>query len=249
MTLTSDPIEVVRDRNPIPAGSLRGLADQRADELIARLRAGEIAAHPIRLDRRRGRYLAVTAIAVVAAAAAAAAYVLGTQTGTQRQVAPPALTAPSGGPAPAGTPVANAAQADALLPFDVVLPTDATPAYMNVYTFQDGRRQLEAYFDTPSAGVYGLEEEPTDQTVGDLQTLAKTWKAGSAQIVVVGGVHVLVLNTSAQSSSPQETDVGWIRGDGAGAVITWLQGPWIAGQPFTEHQALSVASDIIGQGG
>jgi hypothetical protein len=231
MTLTSDPIRVVRDLNPVPTGSVRELAAERADELLTRLRVGEVSTPSIRREHGRRRYLAV---AVVAVAVAAAASVLTTQSGTPQQ------------PPPAGTPVASAAQADALLSFNVVLPSDASPQYMNVYRW-DGRELLAAEYDSASDGLYDLSEEPTTWTVTDLQQWANDWSTGSAQIVMVKGVHVLVGFDKVTPGG--ETDVAWIRGDGASPVITWLTGPWIEGQSFTNQQALSVAADIIGQGG
>lgn len=244
MTLSSDPIELVRDLNPVPTGSLQELAAQHKDELLAKLRAGEIAPRSIPPLRRR-RYVHVAVVAV-AAAVAAGAYALAMQTGTPQQVSPPGATAPPGRPAPAGTPVANAAQADALLSFDVVLPSNVTPKYMNVYKW-GGRQLLQGYYDTPSDGLYSVSEEPTTWTVTDLERRAADWSSGSAQIVMVDGVHVLV--GFDRRTPGGETDVAWIRGDGASPVITWLVGPWIQGQSFTKQQALSVAADIIGQGG
>jgi hypothetical protein len=245
MMLSSDPIELVRDLNPVPTGSLQELAAERRDELLAKLRAGEIAPRSIPPLRRR-RSVAVAVVAVVSAVAAGA-YALATQTGSAPQVLPPAPAAPrSGRPAPAGTPVANAAQADALLSFDVVLPSNVTPKYMNVYKW-DGRQLLQGYYDTPSDGLYSVSEEPTTWTVTDLERRAAGWNTGSAQIVMVDGVHVLV--GFDRRTPGGETDVAWIRGDGASPVITWLVGPWIEGRPFTRQQALAVAADIIGQGG
>jgi hypothetical protein len=247
LTLTSDPIQLVRDLNPVPKGSLRELAAERADELLTRLHAGVVSAPSIRRDHRWPRYLAVA----VTAAVAVAVSVLATQSGTTHQVSPPSTTAlPAGpppmGPAPAGTPVASAAQADALLSFNVVLPSDATPQYMNVYKW-DGRQQLQGYYDTASNGLYSVTEEPTTWSVTDLQQRANDWSTGSAQIVMVDGVHVLV--GFDRITPGGETDVAWIRGNGASPVITWLVGPWIEGKSFTSQQALSVAADIIGQGG
>ena len=152
-------------------------------------------------------------------------------------------------PAPGGTPVANAAQADALLPFHVVLPSDTTPAYMNVYKLGVGRQLLQAYFDTPAHGPYSLTEKPSDWTVADLRQMAKRWTAGPAKIVVVDGVHVLVEANDLRASVGREIAVSWIRGDGTSPVLTVLDGPWITGHVFTEQQALSIAADIIGHGG
>lgn len=242
MSPTSDPIELLRDLNPVSTSSLGALAAERADELLAKLRAGEIASQSVPPHRRR-RYLLPTAVALAAAAVATGAYALVTRTATPQQSSPPASTEPPGTPAPVGRPVANAAQADALLSFNVVLPSNATAEYMNVYKW-DGRQQLQGYYDTSPDGLYSLTEEPTQLSVGDLRQLAKEWKS---KVVVVDGVHVLVREFS--TPAPKETFVEWIRGDGATPVLTQLDGPWIEGQPFTEQQALSVAANIIGQGG
>src|SRR5579871_6094621 len=236
-------MQVVRDLNPVPTGSLRELAAERADELLTRLHVGTVSPPSIHPDRRRRRYLAVAVAAMILAAAVS---VLATKSSTPQQVFPPATSAPFGGPAPAGTPVANAAQADALLSFNVVLPSDVTPQYMNVYKW-DGRELLQAYYDTASNGLYDLSEEPMTWSVSDLQQRADDWSTGSAQIVTVHGVHVLVGFDNVTPGG--ETDVAWIRGDGASPVVTWLTGPWVEGQSFTTRQALSVAADIIGQGG
>ena len=244
MTTVSDAIDLVRQANPFPPGSLRELAAARTDELLTRLRAGEIPARQIRPMSHRKR-LATAAVAALAAAAAGA-YLLATQAGGQ-QVSPPASTViPSQTPPPPGTPVASASEADALLSFDVVLPSDATPENMNVYKW-DGRQQLQADYNTPTNGLYTLTEEPTSWTVADLERMANDWNTGSAEIVMVGGVHVLV---GFDSRTPGgETDIAWIRGDGDSPVITWLVGPWVEGQSFSKQQALSVAADLIGQGG
>jgi hypothetical protein len=217
MTLTPDPIRVVRDLNPVPTGSLRELAAERADELLTRLHAGAVSPPSIRLDPRRRRYLAIAVAAMIVAAAVS----------VLAMKSPPTST-PSGGPGPVGTPVASAAQADALLSFNVVLPSDASPQYMDVYRW-DGRELLQATYDSASDGLYQLTEEPTSWTVTDLQQRANDWSTGSAQIVTVDGVHVLVGFDKVTPGG--ETDVAWIRGDGASPVITWLTGPWIEGNP------------------
>lgn len=245
MNNTVDPIDVLRDLNPVPTGSLRELAAARAEHLLPKLRADEIAAPPIRPYRRR-RYVAATTVSAAAlAAASVGVYLLATQAGTS-QVSPPASTvSPRGGPLSSPTPVTNAAAADAFLPFQVVLPSNVKPTSLGVY---QQAHQLVASYDTPGDGAYELAENPTNETVADLQKLAKTWKVGRAEIVVVDGVHVLVQAESVKSVGRNVT-VSWIRGDGTTSVLTWLQGPWIGGRTFTEQQALSVAANMIGQGG
>jgi hypothetical protein len=243
MTMTSDPIDLIRHANPFPRGSLRELSPERTDELLAQLRAGAVPARRVGAMSRRKRHLAI-AVALTAAAAAGA-YLLASHSGRS-----PASGGKQG--APVGTPVANASQADALLPFDVVLPSDMKPLTpeedMEVHKYDDGRQALQAnLYNTPN-GTYSLQEqqEPTSWTLADLEKLRPpAWSAQSA-MVMVDGVHVLVSVDRAG-----QTTAGWIRGDGPSPVTTWLAGPWDTdpGQSFTKQQALSVAADIISQGG
>jgi len=248
MNMTSDPIDLVRHADPYPPGSLRELSAERTDELLTRLRAGAVPARRIHPLSRRKRHLAIAAAAVLAAGAVAGAF-LATYSG-RPHVSPPTsggLKGPT-----VGTPVANAAQADALLPFDVVLPSSMKPLApeedMEVYKYDDGRQALQAYFYNTPNGTYSLQEEqePTSWTIADLEKLRPPAGFAQSAMVMVGGVHVLVWVDRAG----QVTAV-WIRGDGASPVTTTLAGPWDtdAGQSFSKQQALGVAADIIGQGG
>ncbi len=156
----------------------------------------------------------------------------------------PSILAAPGSPA---TPVADAAAADALLPFKVVLPSDTTPTSLGV--LEQGH-QLDAYFDTPASGPYILVEGPSTETVAMLRETAKRWTVGPIhEIDVVDGVDVLL-----QGWSDGSLVASWIRLDGGSKILTWVKGPETAerGQvegTFTKQQALAVAADIIAQGG
>src|SRR5207245_9317956 len=147
----------------------------------------------------------------------------------------------------APTPVANAAAADALLPFNVVLPSNATPTSLTV-SVEDNA--LNGHFDTTPDGSYVLDEQQSNWTVGDLQRLHQHWHPDATHsVVVINGVHVLI-----QAWSNGSVEAQWLRGDGASHVLSWVEGPdteqgQASGQTFSEQQALSVASDIISQGG
>lgn len=212
-------------------------------------RSARLRVAPLRL-----RY-AMPAIGVIVAAAVSA-YVWATPARSpQPRTSGPASTIPNGpgvyGPVKPPTPVPDAAAADALLPFQVVLPSSEKPTSLGVYASQ-GVPQLSGYFDTPSTGPYVLVEQPVgNETVALLEQTAKQWRAGPIhRIVLVGGVHVLL-----QGSSDGSLTASWIRGDGAAPVFTWIQGPedathgQLMAQTFTEQQALSVAANIIDQGG
>jgi hypothetical protein len=157
------------------------------------------------------------------------------------------ITLPLSASGPAGklypaTPVASVAAANALLSFSVVLPSNATPTQMSVYT----RRADEfgASFDTPTESYSLVEATTTDWTVADLQRLAQTWPGAIHEIVSVSGVPVLV-----HGDPDGYTTAVWIRGEGESSVYTAVQGPGVAGQTFSEQDALSVAANIIAQGG
>ncbi len=147
----------------------------------------------------------------------------------------------------AGTPVANAAAADALLPFNVVLPSNATPTSLTVSV---DPQALLGQFDTTPDGSYVLDEQQSNLTVGDLQRLDQHWHPDATHsVVVINGVHVLIQEWRDGSAEAQ-----WFRGDGADQVLSWVEGPdteqgQASGQTFSKQQALSVASDIINQGG
>ncbi|HZT86309.1 MAG TPA: hypothetical protein VE984_12985 [Gaiellaceae bacterium] len=53
MTTVSDPIKLLALANPVEPGSLREVAAERADDLLAALRANQVATHPLRFSRRR----------------------------------------------------------------------------------------------------------------------------------------------------------------------------------------------------
>lgn len=92
------------------------------------------------------------------------------------QSSPSSLNPPSRAePLRSPTPVADAAAADALLPFKVVLPMNASPTSMGVY---ERSHSLDAYFDTEASGPYTLVEEPTTETVDMLKETAKMWRVG-----------------------------------------------------------------------
>jgi len=203
---------------------------------------------------RRRMALALAACIAVAAPAVAFSGLLGSSS------APPSrtTTTPGARPLGGGTNVTTAAEANAVLPFSVVLPSDATPVDMTAYPRSAGLAQgpeLIANFNTPSEGVFELVEYPTDWAVEHLQAVADGWKGGPADVQVVDGVHVLVGSQPAPAgaapigSAGNEVDAIWIRGDGSTPVLTVVSGPWIEGQPFTKQQALAVAANIISQGG
>jgi hypothetical protein len=150
-------------------------------------------------------------------------------------------------PGEAPTPVADAAAANALLPFKVVLPADTKPTSLGVF---ERSHQLDAYFDTPASGPYTLVEGLSTETVAMLEETAKRWTVGPIhEIDVVDGVEVLL-----QGWSDGSLVASWIREDGGSRILTWIEGPETAanGQvkgTFTKQQALAVAADIISQGG
>ena len=194
---------------------------------------------------------AIPAVAVVVAAVSSYVLASPAQSPHPRTSGPVSTVPGVYGPAKSPTPVSDAAAADALLPFHVVLPSTVKPTSLGVYASQDVP-QLSGYFDTPSTGPYVLVEQPVgNETVALLEQTAKQWKVGPIhKIVLVGGVHVLL-----QGSSDGSLTATWIRGNGATPVLTWIQGPedathgQLMDQTFTEQQALSVAANIIGQGG
>src|SRR5690348_9421935 len=53
MTSVSDPIKRLTLANPVEPGSLREVAAERADDLLAALRANQVATHPLRFSLRR----------------------------------------------------------------------------------------------------------------------------------------------------------------------------------------------------
>jgi zona occludens toxin (predicted ATPase) len=188
--------------------------------------------------------LRVGLAAAVLTAAAIGAFVLTTNSGTnsgRTSIDDSGFVAP--------TPVANAAAADALLTFNVVLPSNATPASLTVSV---DAQALDGRFDSTPNGSYVLDEQENNLnwTVADLQRLDQHWHPGATHsVVVIEGVHVLV-----QEWSDGSVEAQWFRGDGADRVLSWVEGPdteqgQSSGQTFNEQQALSVVSDIISRGG
>ena len=199
-------------------------------------------------QRRRARpWGSPRRIALAAATllvAAVGAFVLVTHSGTnagRKQIGESLFVAP--------TPVANAAAADALLPFNVVLPSNATPTSLSVSVDSEA---LLGHFDTTPNGTYILNEQQNNLnwTVGDLQRLDQYWHPHATHtVVVVKGVRVLV-----QEWNNGSVEAQWFRGDGADHVLSFVKGPdteqgQAEGQTFSKQQALAVASDIISQGG
>jgi hypothetical protein len=184
------------------------------------------------------RRLGIAAAAALAAAAVGA-YVLAAspeRTHTQPQ---DVFVAP--------IPVANAPAADALLPFNVVLPSNATPTSLTV---SEQAQALYGRFDSTPDGSYVLDEQASTETVADLQKLDQFWHPNAThKVVFVDGVHIVI-----QGWSDGSLEAQWFRGDGASHVLSWVEGPDTEGgqasaRTFSEQQALSVASDIISQGG
>lgn len=245
--ITADPIELVRRSNPVPPGSLREVAASSVEEVLSRVRTNEITPSPVRLPQpTRTAYLVIAALL---AAGGAGAYAFLAQLST--------TTGPSR-PLSGGITVTTAAEADAVLPFSVVLPSNLTPVDMTAFPQSAGIAngpELIANFNTRAYGVFQLTEHQTDWTVARLQEFATQWKRGPADVQIVDGVHVLIGSEPAPSGAAPAGSAGedsfaiWIRGDGASPVLTTLDGPGIEGQPFTEQQALAVAADIISQGG
>jgi hypothetical protein len=144
--------------------------------------------------------------------------------------------------------VANAAEADALLPFSVVLPSNATATSLTV---SQRSQALYGHFDSSTDGTYVLDEQPSTLTLAGLQEQDRQWHrdATHGAPVVVNGTQVLIETFNDGSVQAQ-----WLRGEGTGEVLTWVEGPDTSqnqpgDQTFSQQQALAVASDIISQGG
>lgn len=250
MSNVFDPIEFLRDHNPVPPGVLRETAARQAEELLARLRADEIGVRRIQAPHRRRGYLVAAALVVAGAAAAASGLLL--SQGGQRSQSPP-LEVGSEGPPPDFTgnplalsmPAASAAAADAALPFKVVLPSNATPTGMWVTIpakTPELSRQVVADFDTPADGIYQLTEQVSNMTVDQLRYWSQNCTTCTIQkLVIVDAVHVLVLATPDRALG-----VYWVRGDGRMPVLTQVIGPY---GKFAEQSALSIAGDIISRQG
>ena len=146
-------------------------------------------------------------------------------------------------------PVANAEAADALLPFNVVLPSNATPTSLTVSV---QAKAVDGHFDATPNGTYVLQEQQNslNWTIADLRRLDQQWHPDATHsVVVIEGVHVLT-----QEWNDGSVEAQWFRGDGADDVLSFVEGPDTQqgranGQTFSKQQALSVASDIIRQGG
>jgi hypothetical protein len=195
-----------------------------------------------RQARPRATPLRIGLAAALLAVAAVGAFLLATNSETnpgRKPIGESLFVAP--------TPVANAAAADTLLPFNVVLPTNATSTSLTV---SKQSQALLGHFDSPTDGSYVLDEQSSDWTVADLQKLDQFWHPHAThKVVIVDGVHVLI-----QAWSDGSLEAQWFRGDGAGHVLSWVEGPDTtqgssSGQTFGEQQALSLASDIISRGG
>jgi len=151
------------------------------------------------------------------------------------------------GPTTAPTKVDGAAAAQKLLPFQAVLPSQAAPTSLAVL---EPSHQLMAFFNTSATGPYELVEGPSDETVAMLEETAKQWTVGPIhEIDVIDGVEVLL-----QGSSDGSLTASWLRSDSGSTILTWIQGPETAEQgqvdgTFTKQQAISIASDVIAQGG
>jgi hypothetical protein len=189
---------------------------------------------------KRARMLGIAAAAALLAAAAIGAYVLAANPGRKQiQIGEDLFVAP--------IPVANAAAADALLPFHVVLPSNATSTSLTV---SKQAQALTGHLESSTDGSYVLSEQASNWTVAHLQKLDQFWHPyATHKVVIVDGVHVLI-----QAWSDGSLEAQWIRGDGADHVLSWVEGPdttkgQTSGQTFSEQQALSIASDIISQGG
>src|SRR5436190_9244245 len=96
----------------------------------------------------------IPAVAAVLVAAAAGAYALSASPGH----APIQQGGTTGGDERIyiGTPVANAAEADALLPFNVVLPSNATATSLTVI---QTTQEFYGHFDSSTDGTYVLDEQ------------------------------------------------------------------------------------------
>ncbi len=151
------------------------------------------------------------------------------------------------GPVTVPTNVDSPAAAQKLLPFDAVFPSEATPISLAVFK---PSHQLMAFFNTSATGPYELVEGPSDETVAMLEETAKRWTVGPIhEIDLVDGVEVLL-----QGSSDGSLTASWLRSDSGSTILTWIQGPETAARgqvdgTFTKQQALSIASDVIAQGG
>ena len=198
----------------------------------------------------------ITAIAVMLAATAAIAVTaLVLTTGSARvqshpadtdvaDMPPPNFTAPH--PIPNGLAVSSASAADSVVPFQVVLPSDATPTAIwatDPTIIPANGRSIVAQFKTPGTGVYQIDERPAGSwSLSTLDWWAQNCQTCTTQkVVTIQGIHVLVMATPGQSLT-----VEWIRGDGTTPVLTSIAGPF---DTFTETAALDIAGSLISKNG
>jgi hypothetical protein len=202
------------------------------------------------LSQRFGRRAVLAGGMAVAVAATAIAVPLVLGNSGSRV---PVRRAPGAEPVePGGISVSTIDEANAHLPFNAVLPSDATPiAGIQVSSAgkpSDSSGAVQANFDT-DAGNYMLSEYTSDATVETLQQWATEECEGctTQEVVTEDGVHVLVLESSVFGLRLQ-----WIRGDGASPVMTELD--WSRDMPAnnvvpSQQSALAIVGDIIHQGG
>jgi hypothetical protein len=157
--------------------------------------------------------------------------------------------------------VGSVAEADAQLPFKVVLPS-ARPLVMVVARAQQtANPSFSGFFDTPATGPYEVVEQPADasggiQSVAQLRTWARTCRSRVVcpihKIVVVHGSHVLLIGAPGR---PGGLTAFWLRGDRPGSILTWIQGPTdyangdLPRHRFEPSAALAVAASVIARGG
>jgi hypothetical protein len=237
--MTTDEIQLLRDfRTNVPAPDERTMRQAYAYATSQPRSANRLRLHlPA---TKRARMLGIAAAAALLAAAAIGAYVLAASPGRKQiRIGQDLFVAP--------IPVANAAAADALLPFHVVLPSNATSTSLTV---SKQAQALTGHLESSTDGSYVLSEQSSNWTVAHLQKLDQFWHPQAThKVVIVDGIHVLI-----QAWSDGSLEAQWLRGDGAGHVLSWVEGPdttqgQTSGQTFTEQQALSVASGIISRGG
>ena len=143
--------------------------------------------------------------------------------------------------------VSDVTAADALLPFSVVLPSNATPTEMQVgdpKVIPTSGAWLSAQFETSADGSYQVYERATDATPATLQDWAQeaqNCSSCTARVEVVEGVHVLVVQSPVSG-----LQLFWVRGDGTSPVLTQLIWP---GGASSEQVSLSIAGDMISRSG
>lgn len=157
--------------------------------------------------------------------------------------------------------VGSVAEADAQLPFEVVLPS-ARPLVMVVaLPQQNANASFTGFFDLSATGPYEVVEQPANalggiQAVAQLRTWANTCRSRVVcpihRIVVVHDTHVLLIGAPGR---PGGLTAIWLRGDRAGSILTWIQGPTdyahgdLRRHVFKPRAALAVAASMIARGG